>query len=115
MEETAKKKTSRFKNGEYSHSRKCTWSGLKGARYTVTKGECKACDRAKIANAKNSGALVPKNAYGMDSETRNRLYCLKSRIVQARCTKYTNPSCACGKLVLNQLPYEKRTAPLEYL
>lgn len=83
------------------HGDACEWTGKKGTRYTQTKGLCDACDvkRGQL-NVLLEG--VPQSILGMTRSERERFYCHVSDVVRyAKCTKVTNPSCACGKLMIN--------------
>ncbi len=85
---------------KFEHSDKCKWDGGNG-RYTYTRGMCQACDELKSNTA--SGVYGMKESYfGMSAKDMSRIYCFNSYTHAERCTKYTNPKCACGKLVLNQ-------------
>ena len=82
------------------HSQQCTWKG--GVRYTRSTGRCLRCDVLKAKRITESQQNLSGENYGMSKEDLKK-FCL-SGITKARCTKWTNPSCACGKLVLNGNP-----------
>jgi hypothetical protein len=95
MTERKRKTSTKFEHGE-----NCRWDGKDG-RYTYTRGVCQACDELKSNTA--SGVYGMSESYfGMSTADMKRIYCTKSFISAERCTKYTNPKCACGKLVYNQ-------------
>jgi hypothetical protein len=78
------------------HSPLCDWNG-EAKTFTWKPGKCPACDIMKVKKIK--GMVKSKTYYGIGKEHLH-MFCL-SGIKSARCTKHTNPSCACGKLVLN--------------
>jgi hypothetical protein len=82
------------------HSEHCTWKG--GVRYTRGNGRCLRCDTLKQKRLTDNKYNKSNENYGMSKEDL-KMFCL-SGIKWARCTKWTNPSCACGKLVLNGNP-----------
>lgn len=82
------------------HSEFCTWTG--GVRYTRNNGKCIPCDILKQKRLTDNEYNKAGENYGMSREDLKK-FCL-SGITKARCTKWTNPSCACGKLVLNGNP-----------
>jgi hypothetical protein len=77
------------------HSKLCKWDG-KSTRFTWRPGECLGCDELKTEKITNN---LFKGNYGIGKDELH-IFCL-SGIKWARCTKHTNPSCACGKIVLN--------------
>lgn len=76
------------------HSKYCKWDG-ESHNYSP-EGHCVGCD--KMLGSPFIRKLF-RGSYGMGKEAL-KLFCL-SGIKYAKCTKHTNPSCACGKLVLN--------------
>jgi len=95
MNNDRKRKT----NTRFRHGENCRWDG-QSKRYTYTRGVCEACDELKSNTA--SGVYGMSESYfGMSASDMKKIYCLKSFIDAERCTKYTNPSCACGKMVYN--------------
>jgi hypothetical protein len=82
-----------------NHSTACQWTGKKGTRYTQTKGICEACDVIRGHKRYDNGDNLPLNTFGLKKEDRDKIYCITANVAAARCTKYTNPSCACGRLV----------------
>lgn len=81
---------------QYFHSKLCDWDG-ESNRLTWKPGKCPACDILKAT--KITDLLRSRASYGI-GKTELHLFCL-SGIQWAKCTKHTNPSCACGKPVLN--------------
>jgi|688.fasta_scaffold00313_96 hypothetical protein len=77
------------------HSPLCTWDG-KSRILTMHVGRCRACDDIKEIRTIGKS----KGIYGIDRKEMNK-FCL-SFIEWAICTKHTNPSCACGKPVLQR-------------
>lgn len=80
------------------HSKKCTWS--RGRAYSMY-GICSLCDDistgvVSVENANHAGLELH------DKFNANKVYCQKTVTHFARCTKYTNPKCGCGKLVWKQ-------------
>jgi len=80
----------------YSHSVNCEWDGKSVENYTWEPGKCRACD---FLETKRITGTVYRENYGIPRDQLNN-FCL-SGIKWAKCTKHTNPSCACGKIVLN--------------
>lgn len=95
------KKPVLFRGEQIQHSDACEWSGKKRTRYTQYRGACRACDimRGQVLSDPNN---MPINCFGMKKEDRDRIYCMSAALPYAKCTKYTNPACACGKLIYNQ-------------
>lgn len=85
---------------EEGHGGNCTWRG--GVRYTRGHGRCLKCDVLKAKRITEHLFNTRGENYGIAKEDLKK-FCL-SGITKARCTKWTNPSCACGKLVLNGNP-----------
>lgn len=82
--------------GNYFHSKLCDWDG-ESNRLTYKPGKCPACDILKAV--KITDMIRSRASYGIAKEDLH-LFCL-SGIKWAKCTKHTNPKCACGKPVLN--------------
>ena len=91
MEQTKKK----LWRSHGNHSKLCTWDGT-SSRVTQGVGNCRACDEIK---AVRSNSYEPRGKYGIEKDGVH-MFC-RSKIPWGRCTKHTNPSCACGKLVMN--------------
>jgi hypothetical protein len=77
------------------HSKLCSWDGV-SSQVTQIKGDCRACDEI---DAVRSNTFKQRGRYGIERMDEHK-FC-KSGIKWSKCTKYTNPSCACGKPVLN--------------
>lgn len=78
------------------HSKLCDWDG-ESNRLTYKPGKCHGCDVLKATRI--TDMLRSRASYGIGKDEL-AMFCL-SGIKWARCTKHTNPSCACGKPVLN--------------
>lgn len=76
------------------HSKNCTWDSA-SFNFSLP-GDCVGCD--EMRRKKLNGNLL-KGDYGI-GKNELKMFC-HSGIKWARCTTYTNPSCACGKTVLN--------------
>lgn len=85
---------------EKFHSSLCRWDGV-SLRVTATYGICKACDNIKIERT-NGINRKPSNAFGLSPKDSAKLYCMNARGSFERCTKHTNPSCGCNRLVYNK-------------
>jgi len=83
---------------KYRHSDKCKWDGTSTMRYTYKTGLCLACDHLKSQTA-DGLYKRSESEFGMDMKTSKKIYCYNTRSTAERCTKYTNPKCACGKVV----------------
>lgn len=90
------------KNRKIYHSKNCTWGGYDSriSKY----GTCLACD--KMRSYKATLDVIPNSAFGLDTESKNSIYCMISQIPYPRCTKVTNPRCGCGKLVYYKEKFE---------
>jgi len=81
---------------EIKHSKRCTWDGV-SKMLTLGVGNCRACDDIKAIRSNGNEA---RGVYGIDKEYLKN-FC-KAPNAWERCTKFTNPSCACGKIVLQR-------------
>lgn len=84
------------RNKKVPHSKKCGWDKEK-LKLSIS-GICMACDVMRTHKTARIDR-IPDSAFGLDNKLRSNLYCATSTIPYARCTKKTNPSCACGRLV----------------
>jgi hypothetical protein len=93
-----------------NHSTRCIWNG--STNHLSTFGLCGECDR--IRERHEDGFLQsPKNAFGLSTKDQAKLYCMNAHIPWERCTKQTNPSCGCGRLVYNRVKYKGKPVQKE--
>lgn len=86
---------------KYRHSDKCKYGEGKSGRYTYIVGQCPACDDLKSRSVVGVYEM-PDSYFGLNIKEGKKIYCYNTRSQAERCTKYTNPKCACGKVIFYQ-------------
>jgi hypothetical protein len=64
-----------------------------------------------VEDRKSKNALINEpnrdDVIGMNETLRKKFYCMTTFSEWEKCTKHTNPNCACGKIIFNRIKIRK--------